>query len=75
MSHGNCHGCGNIICSTYGCQRWKTLPVQPGYYMPPPVTQGCICPPTSEQTCQNPRCPRQPPKELTLQSGTQEPRT
>jgi len=19
---------------------------------------GCICPPTSEQTCQNPQCPR-----------------
>jgi hypothetical protein len=24
-----------------------------------PVSQGCICPPTSEQTCQNPQCPRQ----------------
>lgn len=22
------------------------------------VPQGCICPPTSEQTCQNPTCPR-----------------
>ena len=24
----------------------------------PPV--GCICPPTSEKTCQNPECPRKP---------------
>ena len=24
----------------------------------PPQPQGCICPPTSEQTCQNPMCPR-----------------
>ena len=23
--------------------------------------QGCICPPTSEQTCENPYCPRQNP--------------
>ena len=23
-----------------------------------PVQQGCICPPTSEQTCQNQLCPR-----------------
>ena len=22
------------------------------------VPQGCICPPTSEQTCRNPLCPR-----------------
>lgn len=27
-----------------------------------PVPQGCICPPTSEQTCQNPTCPRKPYK-------------
>ena len=30
------------------------LPVGPT----PPV--GCICPPTSEKTCQNPACPRKP---------------
>lgn len=23
--------------------------------------QGCICPPTSEQTCQSPMCPRKNP--------------
>ena len=28
--------------------------------LPAPVihAQGCICPPTSEQTCKNPFCPR-----------------
>lgn len=25
---------------------------------PPMPLQGCICPPTSEQTCKNPTCPR-----------------
>jgi hypothetical protein len=31
---------------------------------PAPVirAQGCICPPTSEKTCENPTCPRQKPK-------------
>lgn len=30
--------------------------------VPPPMPQpmGCICPPTSEQTCMNPLCPRKP---------------
>lgn len=51
--------CTNYLCSMYGCQR--TAPCyQPAFvapnYTPPP--QGCICPPTSEQTCQNPACPR-----------------
>jgi hypothetical protein len=27
----------------------------------PTQAVGCICPPTSERTCQNPLCPRQPP--------------
>jgi hypothetical protein len=25
---------------------------------PQPIQRGCICPPTSEQTCQAPLCPR-----------------
>jgi hypothetical protein len=29
-------------------------------YIPP--QQGCVCPPTSEQTCGNPTCPRKPQK-------------
>jgi hypothetical protein len=27
---------------------------------PMPQSMGCICPPTSEQTCMNPLCPRKP---------------
>ena len=27
---------------------------------PMPQSIGCICPPTSEQTCMNPMCPRKP---------------
>jgi hypothetical protein len=26
--------------------------------------QGCICPPTSERTCKNPKCPRQDHRSL-----------
>lgn len=35
----------------------------PQQYQPSSVFQapGCICPPTSEQTCENPDCPRQNP--------------
>ena len=25
-----------------------------------PQVQGCICPPTSEKTCESPTCPRKP---------------
>lgn len=39
---------------------WQTHPVQ----IHPP---GCICPPTSEQTCQSPTCPR---KGIKPQAGT-----
>lgn len=28
------------------------------FYTTPAVPMGCICPPTSEQTCQNSLCPR-----------------
>lgn len=46
--------CFDYRCAMYGCLRR-------GHHMAiiPPV-QGCICPPTSEQTCQNPTCPRKP---------------
>lgn len=33
----------------------------PSYHLPPaPISypQGCICPPTSEKTCEAPLCPR-----------------
>jgi hypothetical protein len=42
---------------------WPTWPAQPYQPQVPigttwTVPQGCVCPPTSEQTCQNPTCPR-----------------
>lgn len=42
-------------------------PNPPPVYTPPPFTgtfphHGCICPPTSEQTCQGDYCPRRPAK-------------
>lgn len=36
---------------------------------PPPVQQGCICPPTSEQTCRSPICPRKPMPSGALAGG------
>lgn len=34
-------------------------PAWPGMYViPQPLPQGCVCPPTSEKTCENPTCPR-----------------
>jgi len=55
--------CANYYCTIYGCQgscgRWR-VPTQGYYTSPISIQQGCICPPTSEQTCQNPTCPRKP---------------
>ena len=31
-----------------------------------PVQQGCVCPPTSEKTCENPHCPRQDPMKRSI---------
>lgn len=44
-------------CPSYPCP----ICHPPGLYQVVPVQlppQGCICPPTSEQTCKNPICPR-----------------
>lgn len=38
------------------CDCPKPSPPLPYY----PTQQGCVCPPTSEQTCQNGLCPRKP---------------
>jgi hypothetical protein len=50
-------------CSQLGCpmgfstqQHYGGNPFQP-FHMPQPQA-GCICPPTSEQTCQSKTCPR-----------------
>jgi len=63
----SCGPCGNVLCSQYGCQKQKqnrivASPALPGHCYYPVMTppQGCICPPTSEQTCMNPACPRKP---------------
>ena len=60
--------CMDYTCAMYGCkQRRIPMVIQP-------VTQGCICPPTSEQTCQNERCPRKPWKPHTMIPTPTEPR-
>jgi hypothetical protein len=48
--------CAHNPCPSPGCpycrpENWRTMPV-------PLAPAGCICPPTSEQTCQSPTCPR-----------------
>jgi hypothetical protein len=50
--------CANVMCSQFGCQGHCGWP-RYGYYAAP-QPQGCICPPTSEKTCQSPTCPRKP---------------
>lgn len=50
---------------THYCPSWPCPICQPHYLQPyvaapaaPVIVQGCICPPTSEQTCRNTFCPR-----------------
>ena len=56
--------CTNWVCSQHGCQRLGgvTLPVttDTAKWDFQPAPRGCICPPTSEQTCLNPECGRKP---------------
>jgi hypothetical protein len=60
MMSPNCC-CSDPECRRYGCkaarQQWVCPPLGRNY---PSVPVGCICPPTSEQTCQAPGCPRKP---------------
>lgn len=56
------------VCGTYPCLRTSAgCPVcdrTPIYNMPAPPTftpMGCICPPTSEKTCESICCPRKNP--------------
>jgi hypothetical protein len=62
-----CGSCpGNGIPCTGACKRYapSPLPIPIGGYPPmqtgplPPVQKGCICPPTSEKTCQRKDCGR-----------------
>lgn len=67
-----CGACNNVLCSQHGCQyEWGRSiphPYQPWNILKSP--QGCVCPPTSEQTCRNPNCPRKPPAPLTVTCST-----
>ena len=57
----SCGPCGNVLCSQYGCQHERARQVNPYRYYPEFIaSQGCICPPTSEQTCMSATCPRKP---------------
>lgn len=61
--------CASTECRVYGCRvarsymskEWQDLvnralgDQRKGITIP---ARGCICPPTSEQTCQSPMCPR-----------------
>ncbi len=48
---------GDPIPCWCGRHHWPLCPpmVAVNPFIPP---QGCICPPTSEKTCENPSCPR-----------------
>lgn len=46
--------CMDYTCAMYGCKQRRNTHMA----IIQPVQQGCICPPTSEQTCQSDRCPR-----------------
>ena len=59
----SCGPCNNVMCSQYGCQKQREIDrtFQPEINKPifqQKIFIGCICPPTSEQTCMNPACPR-----------------
>jgi hypothetical protein len=65
------YGCGLAMCqaTTGGCLH-PSCPMRGAgmatmYYI---VPGGCICPPTSEQTCQGPMCPRKKPQEIFARS-------
>lgn len=47
--------------------QWGGGPAGPSF---PQIQMGCICPPTSEKTCENPGCPRQNHFKCGTSSGT-----
>jgi hypothetical protein len=52
-------GCAYTDCPQRPLHPHWALPNTPIF--PPAPPMGCICPPTAEQTCGNPVCPRKPP--------------
>jgi hypothetical protein len=51
------------------CKMRAAEEYQRGHYSFTPNHVGCICPPTSEQTCQSPMCPRKNPFHQRPQHG------
>ena len=54
MSYTPCPVCGGGLPGTRPCSCFQ----QPAIWHIPQEPKGCICPPTSEQTCQAADCPR-----------------
>jgi hypothetical protein len=53
------HQCARPECqTTAGCAHRGPLGEMCHFPQTVPHQMGCICPPTSEQTCRNPFCPR-----------------
>jgi len=50
--------CSDPWCQFNGCRNTLRHTYQTAQASP--VARGCICPPTSEQTCMAPMCPRKP---------------
>jgi hypothetical protein len=71
QAHGCMGVCMDFRCARYGCQR--TAPCQPYQVAPQPglYPPGCICPPTSEKTCENHMCPRKGVKFGATSTSTQ----
>ncbi len=59
----SCVTCGGPLNTAGECSNWQcqTSRATPTVWREGPANnvQGCICPPTSEQTCESPTCPRQ----------------
>lgn len=58
-----------VICSRPECQTSAGCVCNQNRTAGWPPPMGCICPPTSEQTCRNPLCPRRNPFEGSVMKG------
>lgn len=57
---------GTILCPT--CNRYHQpfgVCMGPAPFLPHAAAAGCICPPGANLQCENPSCPRKPPRPLT----------
>ena len=53
--------CSDPDCRLHGCKAMRQNYTMPSLWSIPHAPVGCVCPPTSEQTCQRPNCPRRDP--------------